>query len=169
MAAAMGAALGVMASRFSEGSEETAKQLDRIQSEFLVLADADSAAYESVSDARKLPKSTAEEKAARAAAIQRALAGAAMPPLRGMQLAVEALEKLSAAAPGLNPHLSSDVGSAALLLEAGLQGCALNVRANAEILKDRTEAERLEGESARLAAAARTLRDQILSRKSPKE
>jgi methenyltetrahydrofolate cyclohydrolase len=97
--AAQGAALLAMVARYSDGARYDGELMGRIVSESdelrkdaLTLAEADAAAFGAVSDAYRLPKQTAEEQAARSAAIAEALAGAARPPagvVRVAQVLVE--------------------------------------------------------------------------------
>lgn len=149
---AMGAALGIMAARFSKSEEigEPTSRLEEIKSELTRLVDADAEAYDLVHAARGLPKDTDEEKARRADAIQNALGEAAQVPLKGMQLAVEALEALKGMAPHVSKYLISDLGTAAALLEAGMKGCEMNVLINVQSMKDRKVTGPLKKESAEL-------------------
>ena len=86
----------------------------------------------------------------RTEAIQNALGEAAQVPLEGLQLSVEALELLKKMAPDISPFLSSDVGTAAALLEAGMKGCELNVLINAQSIKDRKKSNSLKKDTAEL-------------------
>jgi formiminotetrahydrofolate cyclodeaminase len=62
-----------------------------LQTSFLVLADEDSAAYDRVITAYRLPKSTEEEKQARSLAIQDALKEACLVPAQVVKLSLEVL------------------------------------------------------------------------------
>lgn len=163
-ACAMGTALGIMAARFSEGPSpaEAAGKLEPIKGEFVRLIDADAAAYDRVDAALGLPKKEPGEKTRRKEALQSALKEAAEVPLSGMSTAVQALEALRLLAPACNKNLASDLGSAALMLEAGLLGCSLNVKANAKALVDRELAGGLEREAGRLIGEAGRLRGELL-------
>src|SRR5262245_21771770 len=101
--------------------------VDRMRVQLAEAIDADTAAYDAVVAAYKLPKATDEEKAARTAAIQRALRGATDVPLGVMRLSAEAVAAASVVAAHGNPSASSDVGVAIALLRAGLEGARLNV------------------------------------------
>jgi formiminotetrahydrofolate cyclodeaminase len=95
------------------------------------LVDRDSAAYDAVVAAYRLPKGTEEEKAARKAAIAAALKTATDVPLG---TALECLRVIRAAGEALqngNPNAASDAKTGAALALAGLQGAVENVRANA--------------------------------------
>ena len=114
--------------------------------------DADTAAYDAVVAAYKLPKGTDQEKAARSEAIQRALRGATDVPLRVMRLSAEGLSAAAIVAAHGNPSASSDVGVAVALLRAGLEGARLNVEVNLGSIKDDAYKQSVNEEAARLAA-----------------
>jgi formiminotetrahydrofolate cyclodeaminase len=86
--------------------------------------------------ALRLPKSTAPEKQARAAQLERATGQAAAVPLAVCRLAVETLELAAEVAQDGNRNAASDAGSAGALAQAALSAAALNVTANAASLKD---------------------------------
>lgn len=158
---ALGAALGVMAARFSDAPEPE-QALDGLKSEFLKLVDADADAYGQVNAALALPRGTDEEKKRRKEALQNALGEASEVPLQGMLLAARGLRALEELAPRCNKHLLSDLKGAAEFLEGALLGCGENVLINAGSIADPSRRERLEKEHARLAAEAADLRRRIL-------
>ncbi len=140
IAASLGAGLVAMVASLCEFRpkylpyQETYRAAGTIGTEladrFLRLADEDAAAYATFAAAMKLPRETAEEQEARAAAIRAAARTAAEVPLR----CVEACLELAAAAEMLagrsNLNASSDVHVAALLADAAAHGAAANVRVN---------------------------------------
>jgi formiminotetrahydrofolate cyclodeaminase len=102
----------------------------------LELVAEDQAAFDVVMAAYGLPRDSAEDKAARDAAIQDATAAAAGPPMRVAQVAGRVIE-LAAALPGRsNRTVLSDVGVAASLAVAALESAAINVEVNLGALKD---------------------------------
>jgi len=112
------------------------EQARALRARALALAAADEAAFGQVMAAYGLPKQTAEEKAARSAAIQVATADAARPPLEIAEVAARVIE-LAAALPGRsNRNVLSDVGVAAALAGAALESAAINVEVNLGALKD---------------------------------
>jgi len=118
------------------------------------LIDQDSAAYDLVVGAFRLPKSSDEEKAARAAAIQKALVAATEAPLEVMRRSSAALA-LSPTVNDLgNQNAASDVQVAIGLLRAGLQGAGQNVEINLGSVKDAAYVERVRQEAARLSESA---------------
>lgn len=106
----------------------------------LRLVDEDARAFDRVSDAYRLSRSTAEEKATRSAAIQRALAGAIVPPSLVIQHAREICHLAVELADIGNQSALSDIGCAALCAQSAAQGAALNVESNARSLKERAAA-----------------------------
>jgi methenyltetrahydrofolate cyclohydrolase len=118
------------------------------------LIDQDSAAFDLVVGAFRLPKSTDDEKAARAGAIQKALIAATEAPLEVMRRSSAALSLSSTVSDLGNQNAASDVQVAIGLLRAGLQGARHNVEINLGSVKDAAYVERVVKESARLSESA---------------
>jgi len=94
------------------------------------LVDEDSAAYDAVGAAYKLPKATDEEKASRRRAVDAAVSVATDVPLRTAEACLAVLAAAQVAAENGNPNAASDARTAAALAWAGLKGAAENVRIN---------------------------------------
>lgn len=109
-----------------------------------------------------MPKTTPEEKAARAEAMEAATLYATQVPLRTMQTAMRAFPVLKAMAEKGNPASASDAGVGALAARAAVRGADMNVRINAAGLKDRTVAEQLIAEAAALVSQAEQQENEIL-------
>jgi glutamate formiminotransferase / formiminotetrahydrofolate cyclodeaminase len=143
---ALGVSLGGMVANLSAGKRGWDDKLDyfsdwavkaqQLKDELLVLVDEDTAAFNKLMDAFALPKDSAEEKAARLAAIQLATKGAAQIPLKVMGSASESYQLLSEMAEKGNPASISDVGVGLLAVRACVEGAAMNVRINLLGLKD---------------------------------
>src|SRR3954462_12801211 len=143
---ALGASLGGMVANLSAGKRgwddklqyfsDWAVKAQHLKDELLFLVDEDTAAFNKVMDAFALPKESAEEKAARSAAIQAANKYAAEIPLRVMETAAKAYQLLGEMAEKGNPASISDVGVGALATRACVEGAAMNVRINLGSLKD---------------------------------
>jgi len=114
-----------------------------IVDEFVICIDEDVVAFDRVSAAYKLPKNTDEEKQARSGAIQQALAGAAEPPLRVVELAHRTCALASELVNFGNPSAVSDIGCAAAFAQGAAKGAALNVEINVKTLKNRAAADAL--------------------------
>ena len=126
------------------------------------LAETDAAAFDEVMSAYRLAKATDDEKAARSAAIQKALQGATMAPLHTLRACAEAMAQAGAVAASGNRSAVSDVGVAIGLIEAAAAGAEANVRINLGSVRDLRfasatgdETSRLVAEVTRRAAAAR--------------
>lgn len=118
------------------------------------MIDEDSDAYDTVVAAFRMPKGTADEKAARTAAIQRALTTATEVPLLVMRHCAEALAAAETVGELGNPNASSDVEVGLGLLRAALRGAQANVEINLGSLKDPDYVARVRTETARLMAGA---------------
>lgn len=116
------------------------------------LIDEDSDAYSGVVEAFRLPKSSDEEKAARSAAIQRALTAATEAPLTVMRHCAEALALAPAALELGNENAVTDAQVGVGLLKAALHGAGANVEVNLGSLKDAEYVARVRQEAARLLA-----------------
>lgn len=109
----------------------------------ITLADEDARAFTAVTDAYKLPRATDEDKAARTAAIQRALLGAADVPVRTGIAARTVLDQAELILPGANVNVLSDVAVAASSARAGLEAAIINIEINRAAIKDEAEKARL--------------------------
>src|SRR5438046_6150639 len=143
---ALGASLGGMVANLSAGKRgwddkleyfsNSAVKAQQLKDELLSLVDEDTAAFNKVMDAFALSKDSAEEKAARVAAIEQATKYATEVPLKVMETASKSYELLAEMADKGNPASVSDVGVGAIATRACIAGAALNVRINLAQLKD---------------------------------
>ncbi len=169
---ALGAALGTMVANLSShkaGWDERWKEFSdwadkgqELMRELLWLVDEDTAAFNKIMDVFSMPKSTDEEKAARAEAMERATLYATQVPLRTLKCAYEAFPLVKAMAQTGNPNSVSDAGVGALAIRSAIMGAALNVKINAAGLKDREMADKLVGEAVEIVAAAQREEAEIL-------
>src|SRR3977135_1815551 len=161
---ALGVSLGGMVANLSAGKRgwddklqyfsDWAVKAQQLKDEMLFLVDEDTAAFNKVMAAFGLPKDSAEEKAARSAAIQSSNKYAAEIPLRVMETSFKAYQLLGEMAENGNPASIVDVGVGALAMRACIEGAAMNVRINLAGLKDealksslREKMQRVAGES----------------------
>ncbi len=161
---ALAAALGTMVANLSAHKagwddrwKEFSDQADRgheILQQLLHLVHEDTEAFNRIMDAFKMPKSSEEEKAARAAAIEDATLYATRIPLSTMETACAVFPLLESMARTGNPASVSDAGVGALAARSAVLGAQLNVRINAASLKNRDEADRLTARAAEIAAEA---------------
>jgi glutamate formiminotransferase/formiminotetrahydrofolate cyclodeaminase len=113
-------------------------------------------------DCFSMPKGTAEEKAARAAALEAATLYAAQVPLKTMEAALKALPLALQMAQNGNPASASDAGVAALAAVAGIRGARLNVRINCAGLQNKTPAQPLLARADEIVTEALELEKQVL-------
>jgi glutamate formiminotransferase / formiminotetrahydrofolate cyclodeaminase len=150
-AGALGAALVSMVAGLTIGKKkyievEAEMQAVRVQAEELrkELTDAvedDSAAFEAVMGALKLPKQTGEEQQARQAAIMIATLNAAHVPLDTAAHSVKVMELAAVCARDGNLNAISDAMSALALARAALTAASYNVRINLNSLEDKAVGE----------------------------
>ncbi len=148
VAGAMGAALvqmvaGLPRTRHDNDEERAvlatlATPLAELRARLLALADEDTAAFDGLMAAFRLPKSSDDEKAARREAIQAATREATTVPLQTAVAAARVLDLAGTVAALGNPSASSDLLVAAGMLRAAAEGGAANVRINLEGIKDDT-------------------------------
>lgn len=169
----LGAALGTMVANlsahkpgwddrwkeFSDYAEQGRRSLDTL----IALVDEDTAAFNRIMAAIGMPKSTDEEKAARAEALDAATLYATEVPLRTMEAAFGTYPLLEAMASKGNPNSVSDAGVGALAADAAVHGAYLNVRINAAGLKDREAAERLTAKAKEIAEQSSANKDRIIA------
>jgi len=116
--------------------------------------DADTAAYDQVVAAYKLPKASDDERSARKAAVQQALRAATDVPLSVVRLSAAALNEAITIATHGHRAAASDVGVAVALLRAGTRGARLNVEINIGSISDAVFAAAVTEDTARLSDAA---------------
>ena len=139
--------------RWKEFSDQADRGHELLQ-QLLLLVDEDTEAFNRIMDAFKMPKSSEEEKVARAAAIEEATLYATRIPLSTMETACAVFPLLESMARTGNPASVSDAGVGALAARSAVLGAQLNVRINAASLKNRDEADSLTARAAEIAAEA---------------
>ena len=160
----LAAALGTMVANLSshkpgwdarwEFFSEWADKGQAMMSQLIHLVDEDTNAFNKIMAVFAMPKGTAEEKAARAKAMQDATLYATQVPLQTMKASFATFEIIRAMAVEGNPNSVSDAGVGALAARAAVLGAGLNVKINAAGLKDRTVADALVAEANQLIADA---------------
>ena len=143
---AVGASLLAMVASLPKSRAATEEDAERLKAagdrcaalsaELAALVDRDSEAYELVVAAYRMPKASADEKAARAAAVQQAMRAAIAAPLDVMRACAAAAEQGVVIAGFGNRSAWSDVQVGLELLNAGLRGAKLNAEINVEKVKD---------------------------------
>ena len=170
---ALGAALACMVANLSAGKRgwesrwkefsDWAEEAQQLMKELLALVDEDTAAFNRLMGAMRMPKSSPEQIEERDAAIEAATLYAGEVPLRTMKTAVKAFPLLRRMAEEGNPNSVSDAGVGALATRSAVLGAQLNVKINASGLKNRDDASRLLAEAEAVAADAITAEEDILN------
>jgi len=173
VAGAMGAALAEMVAALTLSKEKFAQAHPAVRAiaegakaaraELLTLSREDAQAYDRVVEARRLPRETDAEKAARAEAIAAANRVATEVPMRTARAAVRLLASLPELVEKGNPSAASDAGSAALLLEASAAAALLNVGINLPGIKDPAFLAEMNRQTTRLTEESQRLRAQVLA------
>ena len=170
---ALGAALACMVANLSAGKRgwesrwkefsDWAEEAQQLMKELLALVDEDTAAFNRLMGAMRMPKSSPEQIEERDAAIEAATLYAGEVPLRTMKTAVKAFPLLRRMAEEGNPYSVSDAGVGALAARSAVLGAQLNVKINASGLKNRDDASRLLAEAEAVAADAIKAEEDILN------
>lgn len=169
----LGVALGTMVANLSSHKRgwdhrcgefsDWAEKGQSLLAELNFLVDEDTNAFNKIIDAVRLPKGTAEEKAARKAAMDNATRYAIEVPLRVMRTAAEAFSLLRAMAEVGNPNSVSDAGVGALAVRAAVRGAGLNVRINTSGFEDTAFVEKALAEATQLTQHAEAQENEILA------
>ena len=167
VAAATGAALVAMVGRLTEGKmgyegvsqrmAEIVKTADASRVALLALADRDTAAFDGVMAAFRMPKETEDEKTARSSAIRAAFREAAAVPAEVARRAAALLPSAVEVIRTGNANAASDGLAAAHLLFAGVQTALANVAINLGSIKDEGLVSGYRQESATVDAESRSL------------
>lgn len=171
LASAVGASLLMMVASLPKTKSNTPEDraaLERAGSELSALrrqlsdgVDADTAAYDAVVAAYRMPKATSDEQQSRKAAVQRAMASATDVPLNVMRLSSRAMQQASVVASHGHRAAASDVGVAVALLQAGATGACLNVDINLQSINDVAYANAVRKELAALTSELSWAREAI--------
>jgi formiminotetrahydrofolate cyclodeaminase len=144
------------------------EEAERLRRDLLELVEADERGFTEVTSAYRLPRATPEERAARDAAVQKALLVAMRAPLRVMEVGEGVLALARSVAEHGNRNLASDAGCAAIFGEASVRAAALNVLANVVLLHDEVEAGKARTEVARYLALAEEACRQVMLLVNPR-
>jgi glutamate formiminotransferase/formiminotetrahydrofolate cyclodeaminase len=137
---ALGASLGTMVANLSahkrgwddqiEFFSEQAEIGQELKDRLVALVDEDTAAFNKIMDANRLPNGSEGEKKIRKAAIIAATKNAIETPLEIMQVSCEAYSFLKLMVQKGNPNSVTDAGVGALACRAAVHGAYLNVKIN---------------------------------------
>lgn len=172
LAGALGTSMAMMSGNFTVGKKKFAgveaevkellETLSAARRRLGDLAQKDTEAYGAVSEAFKMPRKTDNEKAARKSAVAAACREAMAVPLETVRACREALVATRRLGEIANPNLITDVGVAALLLEAAARGAALNVSVNLPSINDGETAGQVGAEMEKTLADCAQLRAETM-------
>jgi formiminotetrahydrofolate cyclodeaminase len=160
--AAVSAGLLQMVSNYTTGKrwadrearmQAIAVEVGGLRNAALSLAEADEVAFAAVGAAYQLPRASDEERAARDAAVQQALLGAAEPPLTVGDLAARLVEISSELAATGNPNVISDVAVASSTARCVIESAIVNIEINKRSLTDPEAIARLDAAVERLTGS----------------
>ena len=147
LSGALGAALGTMVANlstskagFEEHKDELAKIAEKGQitkDELIKAIDDDTSAFDEVIKAMRMPKDTDEEKNKRNIEMQKGYQAATLVPLKTVENCRNALDVCKEISEIMDEGMASDVGSGALMANAGAISAAYNVRINLKSINDK--------------------------------
>ena len=174
LAGALAAGLSAMVANLTVGKKgyeeawaelsDLAERAQAVKDRLVKAVDADTEAFNAAMAAMRLPKATADEQAARNAALEAGYQQAARVPLDTAKACLEALRLSLVVAEKGNTNSASDAGVAALMARAGVEGAVLNVLINLGSVKDDAFKQSCRAETAALSSEAGALCDQVLAR-----
>ena len=170
-AGAMGAALGMMVANLTAGKKKYAdveeeiiairRQLYDLQQRLVLLTDEDAKAFEPLSKAYGLPRSTPEEQKKKAEVMEAALYEASRPPLEMMETVLEVMRLLEILGEKGSRIAVSDVGVGISFCQAALEGASMNVFINTKSMKNRERAEEMNCRADAMIAEGTVIKERV--------
>ena len=146
LSGALGAALGTMVANLSTSKAGFEKHKDKLSKiaekgqntkyELVKAIDDDTSAFDEVIKAMRMPKDTDEEKKIRETEMQKGYKTATLVPLKTVENCRDALQICKEISEIMDEGMASDVGSGALMANAGALSAAYNVRINLKSISD---------------------------------
>ncbi len=161
LAGALGAALASMVFNLTLRNESQDERLaemtaraQQLKDALLAAVDEDTQAFAAYIEARRLPKSTPEERALRDERIQTGLCDAALVPLRTAELSLEVMRLAQEALLHGKPSAMTDAAVGVQMAFAGVRGGVWNVRINLKDIEDPAFRSEIESKCTALMAGA---------------
>lgn len=168
---AIGTALVSMVASLTFGKEkfkdkepilnEILEETEKVKNTLIFLIDEDTNAYNKVSKVFKMPKTTEEEKRARAEAMEKALKEATLVPLSIMEQVLKGIELHYKALGNTTKSAISDLGVGVLSLKTALYGGWLNVKINLNSIKDKDFITYIEEKAKKILDEGSKIADQV--------
>lgn len=169
--AAIGMSLGTMVANLTTGKKKYAEYQEEIEEmiiktsevtkELAACMDKDAVAFEPLSKAYGLPRTTEEEILKRNEIMEKALVVAAQAPLDMMSTIMEALKLLERLSVIGSRIAISDVGVGVAMCKAALNGASLNVFINTKLMKNRDVADEMNTKADAMIIDGNELADEI--------
>jgi glutamate formiminotransferase/formiminotetrahydrofolate cyclodeaminase len=140
-----------------------AERAQAIKDRLTRAVDEDTDAFNAAMSAMRMPKGTADEQAARNAALESGYQQAARVPLDTAKRCLDAMALSREVAEKGNKNSASDAGVAALMARAGVEGAVLNVLINLGSVKDEAFKQACRAETETMVKEAATLCENVLS------
>jgi glutamate formiminotransferase/formiminotetrahydrofolate cyclodeaminase len=174
LAGALAASLTSMVSALTHASSKTSAQsktslvelgslAESLKERLLLAIDRDSAAYDGIVAARRLPKKTEQQVQQRQAALLAATRTAIDVPLEVVELAASLAQQIERATALGMSSAASDLGVAAWCCRSAAEGAALNVRINLADLSDTAQVTDYNQRLQQALASARSASDRALA------
>ena len=173
LAGSLGAALAAMVANLTVGKKgyeavwgemsDLAERAQQVKDRLALAVDEDTEAFNLLMEAMRLPKTTAEQKAARDAAMQQGYKQASLVPLETAKTCLEALKLSLITAQKGNANSASDAGVAGLMARAGVEGAVLNVLINLDPITDGAFTSSQKQQTEALVAQAESVCGQVLA------
>lgn len=170
-AGAMGASLGMMVANLTVGKKRYADveeeiiairgQLYDLQQRLVLLTDEDAKAFEPLSKAYGLPRSTPEEQEKKAEVMEAALYEASRPPLEMMETVLEVMRLLDILGEKGSRIAVSDVGVGISFCQAALEGASMNVFINTKSMKNRERAKEMNCRADAMMAEGAVIKERV--------
>ncbi len=143
--------------------EELSNAAQALKDTFLYLVDEDTASFNQVMAAMRLPKKSDEQKVIRDQAIQKSTIYSAKIPLRVMQESFKIMQLAARMSEIGNQNSLSDAGVAILQAGAGLEGAAMNVLINIPGIDDKIIVADFHKQVSELRSQAKELSEKVLA------
>ena len=138
--------------------------LNILQLELTALADKDAEVFAPLAAAYGMPSATKEEQEEKQRVMEERLLAASLVPLQMMEKTSAVLDILGLLEEKGSKMAVSDVGVAAQMARAALNGAVMNVYINTKSMKNRDQAEELNEKAEKLIAAGTEQADEIYGR-----
>jgi len=141
--------------------KQAAARAQKLKDAYLESVDLDTAAFNKLMEAYRLPKASEEQKKARDEAVRSAAMEATLVPFDVLDKSVELLKLAKKVAQKGNRNSASDAGVAGQAGRAAAEGAYYNIRINLPSIEDREFRSRITNQAVRLKKRALRLADEI--------